>query len=143
LRVHENGVGGLTYLGLYNSSFGPEYAFATGDNVGHRYPADSGYILLHATIEKAATSFKVLISPAVEGISGNDEVRYRYALVSGDKVITRGDWSPGAKAEFSANEPLTGNFTLDVQVALAGHEQPYRLKFPLTDTNPLLADRPE
>ncbi len=142
IKLYDTPGKGLTYLGHYQSCYGTEYAFASGAGVELRYPEDSGYIVLHAAVEKTPTSFKVAVSPAIQGAPEGENLLFRYTLASTSDTLDQTDWTSGAKAELSASVPMAEDIMLDVEVDLAGHGKITRVRFPLAGSKPLLEDKP-
>ncbi|MEI9997810.1 MAG: hypothetical protein WDO13_00855 [Verrucomicrobiota bacterium] len=140
LQVFENGKAGLTYLGLFNSSWGREYAFATGTGVERRYPSDTGYIVLHATTTTDAGTLHVSVGPKVSGMPPGAKLQYRYTLVAGNQVLSRRDWSTKVGAELTAPVPTAGDPMLVVE-ATAGTGKVARADLPLKPGDALLTSR--
>lgn len=141
VKLYDTPGKGLTYLGMYHSCFGMEYAFASGAGVELRHPEDSGYIVLQATVEKTPASFKVTIAPAVEGAPDGEKLLFRYTLASANATLSQTEWTSEAKAELSAGVPLTEDMMLDVEVDLAGQGKISRVRFPLAGSKPVLEDK--
>jgi hypothetical protein len=81
---------GLTLLGTYRSSYGDEWAFASGAKIhgALRYP--SRFIVLQLT-EDMSGGFEV--SPVVYGLEAGDDLQFRYTLKTGDQTKFMSDWS--------------------------------------------------
>ncbi len=141
VKIYDTPGKGLTYLGLYYSCYGPEYAFGSGAGVELRHPEDTGYIVLQVVVEKTPTSFKVAVSPAVQGVTEGEEILFRYTLTSAAGTLSQTDWTAGAKAELSASVPMAEDLMLDVEVELSGHGKISRVRFPLAGSKPLLEDK--
>jgi hypothetical protein len=142
VKLYDTPGKGLTYLGMYHSCFGLEYTFASGADVALRHPEDSGYIVLQVVVEKTPASFKVAISPAVQGAADEEKLLFRYTLASADATLSQTDWTSEAKAELSASVPLTEDLMLNVEVDLAGSGKISRVRFPLAGSQPVLEDKP-
>ncbi len=141
VKLYDTPGKGLTYLGMYHSCYGLEYTFASGAGVELRHPEDSGYIVLQATVEKTPASFKVTMAPAVQGAPDGEKLLFRYTLASANATLSQTEWMPEAKAELSADVPLTEDMMLDVEVDLAGQGKISRVRFPLAGSKPILEDK--
>jgi hypothetical protein len=140
VQAYPPGTNGLVYLGIYDSSYGPEYTFAKGNHVEVRNHADSGYIVLQATIQQSTNAFSVEIAPRAEGVVDPDKWRFRYTLSSTTEILGRRDWLPSSGAVLKS-EKIPTTLEVEVELKLDGQAKISTVRYPLSGAQPLLSRR--
>jgi hypothetical protein len=141
IRIPEKRSPGLTLIGSYVSSYGPEWAFASGRGIERDAPARSGYILLELAEQtnfgqEIATTLD--IQPSAWGLGADgDGLQFRYVLrpVGGEEVVS--EWADGPARKLPKKTNLAGA-TLVIEVRETDSlKPPVVTEFPVGSTKPL------
>jgi hypothetical protein len=132
---------GLTLIGSYASSYGPEWAFGSGRPIDGRATPRSHYIVLELAEQtnfghETATTLDV--QPWVWGLAPDrDGLQFRYTLKSPAGAAAVSEWGDAPARKLPKPADLTGS-TLVVEVREKdGAKAPVVTEFPLGSTKPL------
>jgi len=115
LRIPDKESPGLTLIGGIVSGFIANWVFAAGNQVETRHPGRDKYVVLifHESMEFGRNSRpEIKIYPIIYGLGENDDLKFRFELTIGGKLVGSSDWQPAPSIDFQAIDLHPGNGVL-------------------------------
>ena len=115
LRIPDKESPGLTLIGGIVSGFIENWVFAAGNEVETRHPGRDKYVVLifHESMEFGRNSRpEIKIYPIIYGLGENDDLKFRFELTIGGKLVGSSDWQPAPSIDFQAIDLHPGNGVL-------------------------------
>ena len=119
IRIPDKASPGLTWIGNLLFALGPEWVFASGNDVSDRYAGRDRYIVIPYTeLSNFGRNAEPVIqmTPTIYGLGLKDDLKFKFEIRIDGQIVSSSDWSSVPQVNLTTPGLKLGNGVLSVYV---------------------------